>query len=964
MRKQLAALSIMIIFVLSNIVAALASEGEGEEMRTIVVGLYEEEGFTYVTDEDTVNSIEGYAVEYLNQLGVDCEYRIEFHIAEKGMLLEDLISGKCDIILTCSNGKEEYADYIRSENSVAVEHCILYTKYDADICYEETDKFDGMNIGICRNSEFEEELKSYADQHGFTYSLTYFDDNDQLLEAVEKQTVDAGLLGSLVFVDENVKNIGTFGSYYYYLMGKADMSEVISEMDNTIGRLEIENATYIIDLYSDIYWDSRGNYPALSREEKEYIESHPDIRVGYYKDMHPIQCTDEGEFSGIARGFFDFCTTYTGMSFEFVEYSDTEKCMMDLISGEIDVIALIPYYRDWAVSNNMLVSKQYLKIPLYEVTARDNAARTKVGVSSYFIYGRYSENLEGYSFKNYDNVKKCLDAVKYGEVDVTYVNEYSWMTYCDKAAYSNLVGIRTENRYVHFSAAAKMDDDGSQLIGLINKCIDAMPNELLSKITVSEIYFSGDLGKTFERFIIEYKYHMIFGLIVLVVSVIGAVTHNKRKKEDMLRVLAYTDPVTGGANYAKFLLDAQDKLRYKDCKYAVGYLNIDNFKYINDFYGREQGDNVLIKLSHMLEDIVQPDGIFARVSADRFVFLVSYIDYPTLKFSVDTYLSSVEMNISGFSDTVTLRCNCGIYLVNCDEENVQDMIDRAAIAEKMARESRSESVVQYDNAINDVFMKNQEMTAYMKNALLNEEFVVYLQPKVNTLTGVPAGCEALIRWFSPSKGFIPVSDFVPLFEKNGFITDVDFYVLERVCRLIRKRLDAGLPVFPVNVNQSRLHVDDKTYLSLLEDMLNKYDIPMKLVIFEITESAFIEDPHVMIELINRMKYLGFQFSMDDFGSGYSSFNLLKDMPVDELKIDKEFLESTSDSERSRYIIEQIVHMAHGLNIKVVCEGVETKEQVEFLREINCDIIQGYYFAKPMPMDQFEEYLLQYDFGNA
>lgn len=180
--------------------------------------------------------------------------------------------------------------------------------------------------------------------------------------------------------------------------------------------------------------------------------------------------------------------------------------------------------------------------------------------------------------------------------------------------------------------------------------------------------------------------------------------------------------------------------------------------------------------------------------------------------------------------------------------------------------------------------------------------------------------------------------------------------------MLRRRINNGLPVFPVNVNQSRLHVNDRMYLSMLQDMLNKYDIPMNLVIFEITESAFIEDSHAMIGLINKMKELGFIFSMDDFGSGYSSFNLLKDMPVDELKIDKEFLESTDDSKKSRYIIEKIVQMAHGLDIHVVCEGVERAEQVEFLRKIECDIIQGYYYSKPMPMDEFEKYLTKFDLG--
>ena len=358
---------------------------------------------------------------------------------------------------------------------------------------------------------------------------------------------------------------------------------------------------------------------------------------------------------------------------------------------------------------------------------------------------------------------------------------------------------------------------------------------------------------------------------------------------------------------------------------------------------------------------VQPDGIYARVQADRFVFLTPYIDYNTLKYNFETYISNIEINISGFADSVVVKSTCGVYLSEEDDsESVRDMVDKAAIAEKRTRDDSKSPIMFYDDSLNAEFIKNQEMTASMKKALENNEFVVYLQPKVDINSEIPVGCEALVRWVSPEKGFIPPGEFIPLFEKNGFVTEVDFFVLEQVCKMLRRRINNGLPVFPVNVNQSRLHVNDRMYLSMLQDMLNKYDIPMNLVVFEITESAFIEDSHAMIGLINKMKALGFIFSMDDFGSGYSSFNLLKDMPVDELKIDKEFLESTDDSKKSRYIIEKIVQMAHGLDIRVVCEGVEREEQVEFLREIECDIIQGYYYSKPMPMDEFEKYLTKFD----
>ncbi len=935
-------------------VTVSAADGERPNIKKVTVGMYSMDGFAYINEN---GNYEGYAVDYLNQLGAECGYDMDIVFVDRGMLADSLLMDKCDLILTDEN-MDMYTGDISTTESLMTEYDVLYVKYDADVYLEEYDKFDGMLIAMCSNSPAEYELQEYSKEKGFSYMTRYYDNEDDMLLAVESGEVDAAVMGSFVYVESDVKNVAVIGTHDYRLAGKAHMQQDIEELDNIISMHLSENNSYINNLYNSLYWQSKAGYPSLTRAESEYVKAHPVVKVGYLKDSYPLQYTDDnGDFGGIARLYFDFFSVFTGFKFEYYEYKDSEVCKEDLVNGKIDMIALVPYYMDWAKKNKLVETNWFLQVPIYEVKLSSDAKVRKVGMTSSFaVSGQaYSDSI---TYVNYNSVVACLDAVKNGDVDAAYVNAYSWKIYSDKATYSMLSGTyRDEN--IMFSSLACMDSNKTTVTGIINKAIGAITPELSKNRTINGILFSVERTNVFVSFIVTYRLYICLVIVILMVAIITWSIINKKRKEDTLERLAYTDSVTGGMNQAKFYIEG-DKIRCREGKYAAGYINIQNFKYINDFYGREQGDNVLKVMAHMLDDLMQPDGIYARMSADRFAFLISYIDYESLKYNFDTYISDIEINISGFSDTVNIKSTCGVYLSDDTGESIRDMVDKAAIAEKKARIDSRKRIILYDDVLNNEFVKNQEMTSSMKKALENNEFIVYMQPKVDIDSEVPVGCEALVRWISPEKGFVSPGEFIPLFEKNGFVTEVDFYVLEQVCRMLRRRLDSGLPVLPVNVNQSRLHVNDRMYLSMLQDMLNKYNIPMNLIVFEITESAFINDSHAMIDLINRMKSLGFKFSIDDFGSGYSSFNLLKDMQVDELKIDKEFLESTENLTRSRYIIERIVQMAHGLDIRVVCEGVERIEQVQFLREIECDIIQGYYYSKPMPMDDYEKYLAKFD----
>ncbi len=452
------------------------------------------------------------------------------------------------------------------------------------------------------------------------------------------------------------------------------------------------------------------------------------------------------------------------------------------------------------------------------------------------------------------------------------------------------------------------------------------------------------------------KENWVYFLLLLILLVAILMVYFLWKSRDRLKKImnqkTNKDVLTGYSNFSQFLDDADYLLKFKEAHYAIGYIDVNNFKAINDNYGRTQGDRVLKVVADKINDLVVPNGIFARRFADRFVFLIGYIDINSLAYIVDTYLSEIEFKIDGLDTEINIKCNCGIYEVVDPSENIEEMIDKAAIATKISKSTISSSVTVLDNNTSAKIKRNQEITYKMTDAYKNEEFVVYIQPKVSMNDGKIVGGEALVRWKSPTEGMIPPFHFIPLFEQNGFVTKVDFYVLDKVCKMISERIKKGKKIIPISVNQSRLHVNDSLYINKIIKTFDKYGVDKEHIIFEVTESAFTENVEDMIDLIHRMTQLGYSVSMDDFGCGYSSLNMLNRLPISELKLDKQFIDD--ESKKSRYIIKSIVALSHGLGISTVCEGVETFEQVQFLQSVGCDVAQGYYYAKPMPMDEFEK----------
>ena len=412
------------------------------------------------------------------------------------------------------------------------------------------------------------------------------------------------------------------------------------------------------------------------------------------------------------------------------------------------------------------------------------------------------------------------------------------------------------------------------------------------------------------------------------------------------------DKLTGLPRSNKFKETATQLVRGSSDKFALIYCDINNFKYINEKYGSDNGDRLLCSFAKKLPELPVPVCCSSRVFSDKFISLIRY-ENEDLRSIVLRFLNDFTASEKAHQPESNITVASGIYIVeDNDSFDINIAMDNVSIARKIAKERDETSCVLFEAQMKEKINRSIEIVSEAKHALINKEFVVYYQPKIGLKESNLVGAEALVRWRKPDGKIVPPGSFIPYLEKNGIIVNVDFYVYEEVCRFIRRRLDEKKPIVPISVNVSRIHLRDPAFLDKVLQIVRKYDIPSHLLEFELTESVFLENQSAAVNTMSEMKKHGFLVSIDDFGSGFSSLGLLKSLPVDILKIDKEFFANDTLQTNDQIMLSSIISMANRMNISVICEGVETLEQVQFLKETQCDMVQGFFYAKPISTEEF------------
>ncbi|MBQ7516139.1 MAG: EAL domain-containing protein [Schwartzia sp.] len=411
------------------------------------------------------------------------------------------------------------------------------------------------------------------------------------------------------------------------------------------------------------------------------------------------------------------------------------------------------------------------------------------------------------------------------------------------------------------------------------------------------------------------------------------------------------DNLTGIPNRGAFLKLTRQMLDERPGeKFLLGVFNIDRFKVVNDLFGTKVGDNILIHLAGRLREDILGRGTFGRLGSDSFAFCVAESTFD---------LHRLLRQETGLSDVFGLHYNLtihnGLYAVTEPNLDIAQMCDRARIALASVKSNYIQRYAYYDESMRQEMLAEQQILNDMHQALEHGDFLLYIQPVYSLNFNKPVSGEALVRW-NHNGSLIAPGQFIPLFEKNRFITNLDHYMWEHACRYIASRKEQNLSPIPISVNVSRANLFNPGLVNDLEALLKKYDVSSSLLRLEITETTYMDNPQQLIAATRALQKAGFKILIDDFGSGYSSLNMLKDIPLDILKIDMKFIDDLETSSRAAAILLGVIRIAQSLGMTTVAEGVETKFQLDFLRTAGCDNIQGYFYSPPLPVAEFTKLL--------
>lgn len=896
----------------------------------------------------------GYGYDYLMEVSKYTGWEYEFVRGTIDECLEWIKTGKIDLLgpMQYTPERAEYLSYPDYEFDYG--DGVLYTRQEnKSICYEDFSAFNGMAVGMIKGNHNNLVFKDYAEKNNFAYITKYYDDVQQAIDALELGKVDSIVASSTVDSNE-LKIIDRFNLAKTYFVTSKQNTEMFTELNGALNQIFKQDIYFALKLSQKYYQRKRSNVVDFTREELDYIEQHSKLRLVGDPDWLPFQIYNEStnKLEGINADLIEFIENYSGLKIDYVYTEDFEEAKSYIEQGRAEMITG-EGQQTFLVSLNKTIP--YLEVGTALISKNPTLPKVgcKIGVLKDYdqVYTAYDHFPADAEFIEYKNIYKALDGINIGEVDATIINIHLLDYILETKLYGeyNIIQFLERDSEMCLGIADNVDPI---VISILDKAIKAITMEDANRAVINNM--SGKLyGVTWQSVLKKYSVVIILGFVITILFIMILMLYHRMNTTKQLKRLAYVDDITGENTIEKFKHDSSLLFaKYGAEYYSLVYFDIKRFKYVNDTYGHGIGNELLQHVAKCTKEVLYEFETFARLSADNFVVLLKSQNEK----EIQEMLERLERYIQAFEILRKANHNIvlsfGVYFLNKESTDFFDSLDKANIARKSIKGQHSSAIAFYSELMNQKLIEEAEILETMKAALSNGEFHAYIQPKVDLKSEKIIGAEALVRWCHPKKGIIPPDRFIPLFESYGFITKVDFYIFEQVCKLLRRMLESNCNVVPISVNLSRVHMQSSNFVRRLCLIADKYNVPHELLELELTETVTLENMDEITKILHQLKDEGFILAMDDFGTGYSSLNILKSLPFDILKIDRMFFNAERATPREKMIIKDIVRMAHHLKMKVVSEGVETERQAELLKNIYCDMAQGYLYAKPMPIEDF------------
>ncbi len=953
--RRTAALIMALFVLLTAFSPSITASAYSRATKTYVVGANAKFGVT-----KTNSGTSGLACDYLDQISKYTLNRFTYKDGSPEELFAMLRDGTIDVI-PCVN-EEELGLY--GDDTLAVAGFSMITKFNAvyvynngakkDVNFGDASEISHMKIGYL----FEDEGDFFRDEKFVCSDLEDAEFIKYNTENMMKADLISGKLDAVAkncFRPwENETIVYQFGTSACYFVIRAEDTELSSNITDGMSELFLSYPSFPGDTYQKNISNYSSQRYAYSAAERIYLASHSEIVMGYNLNADIAETYDYSteRLTGVVGSIMDQISSYTGLKIKIIPYNSLSECMNAMASEEIDVIyGGIPTTGVNGYSG-YFVSAPVTRSPIVlagraDASMSDTAEIATANGDSEII--KYLER-----FRPQSNVSRYSTSTIACEMVMSGHESFVCMD-CRNALY--LKSTQHEDLMIHdilpifHSECFAVSRRSSELRSILEKAIAQINgNESIADI-YNIINSQGAVTEVHDPYvwIILAGFAVLGGLLALFV----VLTTIKSRR------LAEIDTLTGGRTKRRYFIDSEKVVRKSNPdNWAVIVFDIDKFKFINDRLGYEEGNRMLERLYKTISDHLEPYETYARISDDNFACTVKNGSDSELENKLNNIFAEFDRRNSLFVSYPVLFsagvCRLGQCVDRYDMVDFNVAIDRCNIAKKTIKGRHSNAIAFYDGKMHDNALREKDFENVMPTALKEHEFMCYIQPKYGTNSRHIEGGEALIRWNSKEFGFVFPDQFIPISEKNGFVVELDFFILEEVCKAMRRWIDKGITPVVISVNQSRMHLNNDDYIWRLREIVDKYGIPYEYIELELTESVFTENADLMLKIMQKLHDIGFKLSIDDFGSGYSSLNMLKDIPADVVKIDREFFNGTVNSQKGRAVISTVVDLAKNLDMQVISEGVETVEQVDFLQDIECHMVQGYFFAKPMPIKEFEE----------
>ena len=908
------------------------------------VGYVPQTGFF---EEDRAGHFRGYGYEYMEFLSKYGNWKFEYiPCMTWNECNEKLQSGAIDVLPAMPG------DYRSIPNVVRTDHVI--GRYPMELVTHDGKIQSNMRIGTIPSNPPMPSLPKVAANEGFTYELVNFATFYDLEEAFKRRELD-GYIAPMLEPNKETNVASIFDRQSYRLLVRPDRKDLLAAMNTAMDEMLMDQPN-IRNRLNDKYFRESGSPLILNRQEKDYLAQKKKLRTAILMKEKPYAYADnQGQLHGVIPRIIRQIESDLEIEVEIVETDSPAEAEQLIRTGQIDFIADAVCDFSWAHDLGMSPTQAYIQLEYVPITRKNInldgslivACDKKLLYTQNFIFPLFDEDHRIFA----DDLRDCLQLLSDGKADIVFAprNEVAYLM--ESAGTYNL-DVASESTFADELSLGVYNKSDSRLWRILNKEVNHLD---MTKIrsSVNEDMNSSAGGLSAQWWIYQYPLRALAIFIcsaIIIGALIGYRIHLRRKQTEFIKHMAYTDSRYNLPNVAYFTMEAPIIVRNLDVdgpniyvvKFASSYGNGNNIisdRHVRDEQLKLTAAAIAQEYWNLLTTVGDEGGsLICLCKADSNSRMVTIAKDVIQKFGyIEASDSRIFINFRG-----------GICRVTND---VLNALENAKIACSLAA---TEDILLFDGYIEKQVEFVKQVETYMQEGLDNNEFQAWYQNEYDLKTFETVGAEAFLRWQSSQLGFLLPEKFISIFERNGFIIKTDYFIFEEACKLQRARLDSNEPLLPISVNQSRLHLSEDHYANKIKSIFKKYKLPKNVLKLEFSERSFenlgekyaLERVNSVIRAIQK---LGINIVIDNFGSSYSSYKLLNSLPIEEIKVDKVILQGATSSRRMTDILANIIALGNKLNVRVVCEGIESKEQENLLRKLNCKFGQGFINSQATPI---------------